>query len=218
MLALTNYDYVVFDCDGVVLDSNKIKSDVFRSVLKRYPSREVEEFIDYHERHGGISRQEKLLHFFTKILGQETPLDYADVLEDFGQQCTIALAKSGLVPGVFKYLERIYALDLPMFIVSGGSEKEIKAVFKEKNIDHFFNAICGNPAPKRDGLKGLIESGRAQGLGAYFGDAKLDYQLAQEFGLDFCFVAGFSEWEDGLRFCERRNIVCVTDFNELLTE
>ena len=36
-LEANTYDFFVFDCDGVLLDSNKLKTQSFRETLKNYP-------------------------------------------------------------------------------------------------------------------------------------------------------------------------------------
>ena len=50
---------VVFDCDGVILDSNAIKSAAFAAVTQRFGPQVSASFADYHRRHGGISRHAK---------------------------------------------------------------------------------------------------------------------------------------------------------------
>jgi hypothetical protein len=44
----------------------------------------------------------------------------------------------------------------------------------------------------------------------YFGDAELDMQLAVEFGLDFVFVYGASEWRDGRARCAHPQVADFT--------
>ena len=59
-----NYDFFIFDCDGVILESNKLKSDAFSEALPNEPSHLVEEFISYHKNNGGVSRYEKFKYYF----------------------------------------------------------------------------------------------------------------------------------------------------------
>ena len=46
--SLQAYDFLIFDCDGVILDSNSIKSEAFRYSLKVYPTDAVDELMDFH--------------------------------------------------------------------------------------------------------------------------------------------------------------------------
>jgi len=38
---LLNYKNIIFDCDGVILDSNKIKTDAFIKLFENYPKSKI---------------------------------------------------------------------------------------------------------------------------------------------------------------------------------
>ena len=63
MIDLQEYEYFFFDCDGVILDSNKLKSSAFAESLVDEPSSLIANFIEYHKKNGGISRYEKFRCF-----------------------------------------------------------------------------------------------------------------------------------------------------------
>ena len=58
---------VFLDCDGVIFDVNAAKTAAFRRALTDYPEPLVEALVDYHVRHGGISRYEKFRWFFQEL-------------------------------------------------------------------------------------------------------------------------------------------------------
>ena len=64
MIKIQEYDFFIFDCDGVILNSNSIKNFAFRLTLKNENKDLVDSFIKYHKENGGISRYEKFQHFF----------------------------------------------------------------------------------------------------------------------------------------------------------
>ena len=45
MVNINEYDIFIFDCDGVILESNKLKSNAFAEALSNQPSNLVTEFI-----------------------------------------------------------------------------------------------------------------------------------------------------------------------------
>ena len=53
---LLNYENIIFDCDGVILDSNEIKTDAFVKLFEHYPKNKISQLINYHKKHGGVSR------------------------------------------------------------------------------------------------------------------------------------------------------------------
>ena len=65
---LTQYQTLVFDCDGVILNSNRIKTQAFYDVAKVYGHDPAQTLKDYHILNGGISRYEKFEYLFTNIL------------------------------------------------------------------------------------------------------------------------------------------------------
>ena len=65
---MKKYKSLIFDCDGVILNSNEIKTEAFRKTLQKYNLDAVDEFIKYHKENGGLSRYIKLENFLKNIL------------------------------------------------------------------------------------------------------------------------------------------------------
>lgn len=61
---------IIFDLDGVIIESAEIKTKAFELLFGDYPDK-LPEIIDYHQRNAGISRYVKLRYFYEKILGKE---------------------------------------------------------------------------------------------------------------------------------------------------
>ena len=62
------YRSLVFDCDGVLLDSNKVKSDAFYELALFAGKEKANELLTYHLKNGGVSRYEKIKYFYSEIL------------------------------------------------------------------------------------------------------------------------------------------------------
>ena len=74
----------------------------------------------------------------------------------------------------------------------------------------------GSPTSKKTHAKGLIESKILDYPVVYFGDSITDFDLAEEYKMDFIFVSSKSEWQDGARICEDANSEIIHDFSEIL--
>ena len=153
MRDFSQYEQVIFDCDGVILDSNNIKSKAFAKSLIDEDKNLVEQFITYHKKNGGVSRFKKFEYFFKEIKNQN---NYKDSLNNALSRYS-ALSYEGLlgsseVKGVRSILMSLYVLNIESFVVSGGEQNELREVLKSKNLDHYFKKIYGSPVTKEEHL------------------------------------------------------------------
>jgi len=214
-VALRQYERWLFDCDGVLLDSNEVKSDAFHRIAMPWGKEKADEFVRYHKAAGGVSRFVKVRHLVETILddvGNEPLID--QLLDEFGIVVKDGLFNAPLVPGVLEFLEQI-PRDSLRFVVSGGLEGEVRDVLKHKGVLEIFTAVCGSPRNKVEILTSLDEQ-YGLGSGIFFGDAAYDGEVAARFGLDFVFVAGVSEYPSGRSFFGARGCPVIEDFTELL--
>ena len=84
MKSLEHYRTLVFDCDGVVLDSNRVKTEAFHAAALPYGEEAAAELVAYHVAHGGISRYRKFEYLLQQILGrQESPEELQMLLQRY---------------------------------------------------------------------------------------------------------------------------------------
>lgn len=217
-VALPFPSVVVFDCDGVILQSNKLKSDAFATVLEAeaHDATLIAEFVAWHQATGGVSRFHKFAHFYRDTL------DIADwqartktACDEFGEVVSAGLRKCELVPGVKEVFEQLRAQGIPMLVNTGGAQDEIRAVFAARGLDVYFEEVLGSPETKQANMVSLVQAGLLGQSGIYFGDSALDFELAEEFSLDFVFVNHESEWSEGREVTSANGGTVIQDFTEL---
>ena len=190
---------VLFDCDGVLLDSNPIKTEAFRAALDGYPAAQVDQLVAFHQQHGGLSRYVKFQTFFTKILRQ--PVDEAKLarmLERFGAVCRRRYLEVPLTPSCRTVLADLSSR-VPLFVVSGSDQAELQAVFRARELASYFQAVYGCPRPKTECVEEILKRlGSRDGV-VLVGDSYLDWQTAQAHGLSFVFMARYSEAAERMR-------------------
>lgn len=194
---MKTYDFVVFDCDGVILQSNQVKSNAFAAALEGEPSDAIAAFVAYHKAHGGISRYQKFAHYFEHM----QPRDDAKVatqyaLEKYASIVQAELLTCALIPGIEEYLQQLQRAGIPCAVNSGGDEQELHGVFAARGLAEYFKYIFGSPTGKQENMQRLKDLGFMQGAGVMFGDSKSDWLAAQAFGLDFVFITHETEWQD----------------------
>lgn len=193
----TKFSSYVFDCDGVILDSNYIKSDAFYSSTLSYGKEAADQFVNYHQANGGVTRQVKFEYFCREILKLDKwQQPYFELLEKYGVIVSNELKTAKLIPGVKELLHQLHSNGKNIFVVTGGNELETKSVLFQKDIGHYFSLILGNPTTKHSNMLSLNKNGAFVEKSFYFGDSELDWKLAGDFGLEFLCVYGVSEWRN----------------------
>ena len=210
------YRTYVFDCDGVVLDSNRIKTEAFRVAAAPYGDEAAQALVDYHVANGGISRFVKFRHFLDELLppdatgpGIDQLLDsYADAVADGLRQCRIADGLAAL---------RESTPDATWLIVSGGSQDELRSVFAERGIDTMFDGgIFGSPDTKDDILARELASSNIARPALFIGDSVYDHRAASGAGLDFVFATYWTEVRDWPDFVARNDLDTIACLSELM--
>ena len=69
---IQKYKTIVFDCDGVVLDSNIVKTEAYFRTAKNLGATDTQAqaLVDYHVKLGGISRYHKFDWYLREVLQQ----------------------------------------------------------------------------------------------------------------------------------------------------
>lgn len=187
---------LVFDCDGVLLDSNRLKTESFRDCLLEhgYQESDVVEFVKLQKRSFGTSRYRQFEMFFTEILKREVDAAMRDsLLVAFGRKCREGYMDSATTSGCIELLDSACAR-YPLYIASGSDEAELRDVFQARRLDRYFKAIYGSPTPKSELLRRIVaelEPDDTQNVW-FFGDAKADFEAARAASARFFFVAAYS--------------------------
>ena len=221
MINLSKYNSFIFDCDGVILNSNNLKTNAFIKILSKFNQYAVNEFIEYHKSNGGISRYIKLDNFLNNILPRyeknklNTKCLLETLLKQFSKECKLSLFEAEVTKDLEKL--RFISGKIPWLIVSGGDQKELQEVFKYKNINSYFNGgIFGSPDKKNYIIEREIAKGKINLPALMFGDSKLDYDVAKLNNIDFIFVTKWTDFKNFKTFCEENSIPTVSYVSEII--
>ena len=210
------YESIIFDCDGVLLNSNYIKTNAFYEVALPYGEKYAFELMRYHKAHGGVSRQKKLDHFIKNILKIKPTAEILKILlRDYSDLVYKKLMESEICEDLVVLKEKYFRSD--WFVVSGGNQQEIEQIFEYKGIKKYFNAgIYGNPKSKDTIFQELIKNSKIKFPAIYLGDSRYDYEVAKKFGLDFVFVYGWTEFLGWEEYCSDRSISVIEKTKDLV--
>lgn len=218
---ITDYTTLVFDCDGVILDSNKVKTEAFYQATLPYGETAARSMIEYHVANGGVSRYKKFAHFQEHIVRAESSPKQVSDLEALFQAYACYVRKGLLSCRLAPGLEALRkgTPNSVWLIVSGGDQSELREVFMERGIYSWFNGgIFGSPDTKDEILARELNYGNIMRPALFLGDSKYDHEAAKEAGLDFVFLSAWSEvknWEQWVRI---NDITVIDSLSCLLSE
>lgn len=217
MLNLNNYDAVFFDCDGVILQSNHIKTKVFAETLIYEDQESINSFISYHMKNGGISRYKKFEYFFKNIKQDQNYKNKSiDAVQKYSKKVFKYLISANFVPGFLNIINYLNNKEVPCYVISGGDQKELHKVFKIKGIVSNFQKIMGSPLSKFDHAANLNYLKLFDKSCILFGDSFVDMKIAKKYNIDFCFLSQFSEWQFGEMMSKKLNYYSIYNFNDPL--
>ena len=203
---ITEYQTLVFDCDGVVLNSNKIKTQAFYEATKQFGHEPAQALVDYHVKNGGISRYAKFEYFITQILKQD--LDESlnqDLLQRFAKAVKDGLMTCEVAEGLDELKEKTKHAN--WLIASGGDQAELREVFAARGLDEYFDGgIFGSPDNKDFILEREQANDNIKTPALFFGDSKYDYQASTACNLEFLFLSSWTEVKDWNSWVEKLGI------------
>lgn len=216
-LDIKKYKSIVFDCDGVVLDSNLVKTEAYFRTAKSLGATDAQAqaLVDYHVRLGGISRYHKFDWYLREVLYQPATQEAVQVLLDgFARELEVVLMECAVAEGLPEL--RAASPQANWMILSGGDQREIRTLFAKRDLAKYFDGgLFGSPDNKDIVLAREKEKGNLQFPALFIGDSKYDFEAATRAGLDFVFLSGWTEVKDWQSFCAEHQILVLDAIKDM---
>lgn len=191
---------VIFDFDGVILDSVGVKTAAFAKLVEEYGATAVRLMTEFHEANGGISRYEKFAWFFQNVLGREiSAAESCAWGERFESYAFRGVLAAPFIQGAHEFLTSARNAR-KLFVASGTPETELCTIVERRGLAECFLEVRGTPAKKSEIVRSLMEKHALVAERTLFiGDAMTDYHAAAECGLPFLGIAPaeFSRFPEG---------------------
>ena len=183
----SQFSTILWDFDGVILNSMKIKGDGFVELFKDYDKKLVDQLEEYHYSNGGVSRFEKIQYFYHEILkkdiSEEERLRLADKFANIIEKKIFD--KKNLIQDSLFFIEKNYK-KYNFHIVSGAEDEELNSLCKYFEIDKYFISINGSPTKKDILVKNMFDKyNYNKNETILIGDAITDFDAAVKNGIKF---------------------------------
>mgnify|MGYP000232160803 CR=1 FL=1 len=211
MRSIHDYQVYIFDCDGVILDSNQLKIDAMERVLSAlsYECSTIKSFLEYFANNFGKSRFHHVDVFIEQFLGLDLGAEEvcrANILQLFSHQCKALYLDAQLTPG---FIDFILSLKGNKYIASGSEQSELREVFRIRGLEKYFTGIYGSPTAKYKLVETILSKEKTK-IAVMFGDAISDLEAAQKNNINFIAYTPFSNVKNEL-------IVSSNKYNQITT-
>lgn len=179
------------DFDGVLVDSNDVKTKAFRNLGEKFFGYEAGVSLEnFHLENPGKSRFEKI-SFLCNLIQEDSIEIRQQLLNGFRELVFSSIQRrdrSRLVNSLAgSHLYNAY-------IVSAAPTSELLELVNLFGWKLAFeDRIYGSPSTKYEILNGLSGAGAVKGI--MIGDSPSDWAVAKAFNLDFVFISGWTAWQ-----------------------
>lgn len=176
---------IIFDFDGVLVESAQIKTEAFREIFSQWHDK-TDEGVAYHLKNMGISRYVKFKYFYENILGEPYSDEIANRLgKQFSEIVFEKIKNAPFVNGAESFLKKNYQKYL-LFIASGTLQDELNDIVKTRGMERYFKGVMGTPATKSEIISNILSTYGIKGKEVVFvGDAESDMKAAKNTGTYF---------------------------------
>lgn len=209
-----NWQAIIFDFDGVLVESGDIKTQAFSDLYQSYGNTIASKVVRYHKQNGGLSRYQKFRYVQQHFLKMPplTKDEEQELDRRFSKLVVEAVIASDPVPGANE-LVHIESSRIPLFIASGTPEIELNTIVTRRGLEPYFTEVRGSPKSKQVLIAEILSThGLTPTRVLMIGDALIDYQSAQTNNVAFL---GRVRTGDKNPFPEQVNT--VSDLDVLLT-
>lgn len=148
---------ILWDFDGVILDSMKIKGDGFVELFGSYDREDVKKIEKYHYENGGVSRFDKIRYFYKDILNknitEQRILQFSKKFTDIIEKKMYN--KKNLIQETIDFIILNYQ-KYNFHIVSGAEHNDLNNLCAYFELTKYFKSIHGSPIKKDKLIENLI--------------------------------------------------------------
>ena len=177
---------LIFDFDGVIVNSVRVKGDAFAQLFESYESGISNKVKAYHYQNGGMPRAEKIKNIFKKVLNQN-PVNgiVVEYCREFSKIVTDMVIKSDFIPGSFEFIRNNKNI-FKQYIVSATPQEELQYIVEKLKINEYFINIYGSPMDKVTHITTIISNnGNKSDDAVLIGDSLSDFESSNKAGVDF---------------------------------
>ena len=207
-------DLIVFDCDGVLLDTMSAKIRAFQDWVPEAHLDYRDDFMEVVMAGFGRSRTHHIRTFYEDILKQKRGVDFLEAeVKRFTDICEPLCAAAEWRTGSKAFVVACCESKIPRYILSGTPQAPLETMLESVSATALFDEIIGSPPGKPESLTRILaETGTPPNRCVFVGDAEADRVAASHVGAHFVYFPSEANRPTGVLPTE------VSDLRQLLPE
>ena len=184
-MLLEEIKIIILDFDGVVIESNEIKTEAFRYVFGRFPDH-ADAMMAYHEANISQSRFIKF-DYLLMLLGRSgDEILKKEISTSFSEYVFAKMMKASLVVGAERFLKEMKQ-KYPVYLASVTPAEELQRILNSRQLTHWFSEVYGCPPwTKSNAIIDILKREKSNPINALLiGDSAGDQRAAKQTGVPF---------------------------------
>ena len=176
---------LVLDFDGVIVDSNDVKTQAFRDVFARFQDH-AEAMMEYHRTHISVTRFAKFDHLLERLGRAGDMALRTELAADYSRRTLERMATVPFVPGAEAFL-REFAPRLPVYLASVTPAEDLETILARRELRAWFRDVYACPPwTKPNAVRDILRREACDPHEALLlGDSAGDQRAAAETGIAF---------------------------------
>jgi phosphoglycolate phosphatase-like HAD superfamily hydrolase len=177
---------IILDFDGVIVDSNGVKTAAFADVFARFPEH-LERMMAYHHDNVSMSRFDKFDYLLRECLHRPDDAGLRQELADDFSRCTLdRVVACPFVTGAERFLQE-FSGKTALYLASVTPQHDLDEILERRELRHFFRGVYGCPPwSKESAIRDVLRIEHISPQQAVLiGDSDGDRRAAAATGIQF---------------------------------
>ena len=174
---------IIFDFDGVILNSNYIKTRTFYNLFQSYGKKVADNAVKYHLKNMGVPRRKKFKYIYKNFLKQNISNAILDNLDIEFKKKSLQKIHQLKVPKPLNNFIKKRSKNYIFYISTGAPKYEIIDILKKKKLFKNFKKIYGPPSKKSDHINIIKKLNKGDII--FIGDSLEDHKAAKKCKIKF---------------------------------
>ncbi len=175
--------YVIFDFDGTLVDSNRIKRDAFFHVVDDIP--DGNKLMEAILSDPNVGDRYDIFSQFVETVGLEHDEEVKRVTA-YGQHCERLISQAPEMAGATEVLQLLHQEGFGLYINSATPQRDLIPIVDKRGLSVLLKGTYGGPATKVENIQTVMsDTGASPHEIAVVGDGADDLESAQQTGCQF---------------------------------